>query len=252
MTERGTISSRPLMAAQCFLFVHGAWHGAWSFDLLRLELERRAVACEAIDLPALGDDHTALPEATFELGVDRIVDHIGTRRNWILVGHSFGGFYVTEAALRTSGKVRSVVYLAGYVPRAGDDFATLSAIAPISEGFRACFTKNAAGDELQLDAARAKPFLYHDVAAGIALAATTRLRPQPAQPFEAAKIDGTAEALKKIPRTALIGASDCVLRAEHVVAMAARAEVPQQTIVAGHCPFLSAPKRVADLLLGVQ
>lgn len=245
------------MASSRFLFVHGAWHGAWSFDLLRLELERRAVACEAIDLPALGDDATALPEATFELGVERLVERIGAWRNWTVVGHSFGGFYATEAALRASGKVKALVYLAGWVPKVGDDFAAMAAAAPLSDGFKACFRKNEAGDALVLDAAKATPYLWHDVAPGIAAAAAMRVRPQPTEPYASAKIGGNnavggVELLKKIPRLALVATQDRVIAAEKLMELAARAEVPCEELATGHCPFLSAPKKVADALLGVK
>jgi pimeloyl-ACP methyl ester carboxylesterase len=217
------------MAAARFLFVHGAWHGAWSFDLLRLELDRRAVACETIDLPALGDDATPCADATFDAGIERIVGKIGT-----------------------SGKVRSVVYLAAYVPKAGDGFAEVDAVAPATKAFRKCLTKDEAARALALDAAKAKDLLYHDVAAGIAAAAVTRLKPQPLEPYGAAKIGGTAEALAKIPRSAIIAEEDRVLAPAAQVALAERAGVPFEKVPTGHCPFLSAPKRIADLLLGVK
>jgi pimeloyl-ACP methyl ester carboxylesterase len=241
-----------IMAAARFLFVHGAWHGAWAFDLLRLELERRAVPSEAIDLPSLGDDATPLAEATFEAGVERIVDRLATRRNWTLVGHSLGGLYATAAALRSSGMVRSLVYVAAYVPAAGDGFAEVEKLAPASAGFRECYRADEAAGALVLDPARAKDFLYSDVAPGIAAAACTRLKPQPLETFRAARVEGTAEALKKIPRSAIVAEDDRVLPAEGCAALAERAGVPFETVAAGHCPFLSKPKRIADLLLGVR
>lgn len=240
------------MAASRFLFVHGAWHGAWSFDLLRLELERRRVSCDAIDLPALGDDTTALPEAGFEAGVTRIVERMESWRNWTLVGHSLGGLYATEAAVRASTKVRQLVYLAGWVPKAGDDARTVMAAAPVRDGMRGCWRKDASGLALELDAAKATPFLWHDVAPGIVAAATTRLRPQPAEPFEAAKIGGTEELLKKVPRRLLVAERDRVLQPEQLVELATRAGVAHEALPTGHCPMLSAPKQVADLLLGVK
>ena len=241
-----------LASGSRFLFVHGAWHGAWSFDLLRLELDRRRVGSEAIDLPSLGDDPTPCVEATFDAGVEHIVDRLGTRRNWTLVGHSFGGFYVTEAALRASGKVRNVVYLAGYVPNAGDDWKTINDLAPATDEFRASFRKDEDAKTLVLDAARAGKLLYHDVAPGIGAAACARLKPQPVEPIDGAKIDGSAKVLEKIPRTAVIGDRDLVLRAADLTALAVRAKVAIEKVPTGHCPFLSAPKRIADLLLGVK
>jgi pimeloyl-ACP methyl ester carboxylesterase len=240
------------MAASRFLFVHDAWHGAWSFDLVRLELERRAVPSEAIDLPGLGDDATPVAEAGFQAGVDRLIDRIGMRRNWTLVGHGLGGLYVTEAALRASGKVRGVVYVAAWVPSAADDFKSVNARARPSDGFAAATRDDPTSELVTIDPARAKEFLYHDVAPGIAAAACARLRPQPREPYEHAKVDGTADALAKIPRKAIVAERDRVLGAEDLVALAERAGVPFETIATGHCPFLSAPKQISDRLLGVK
>src|SRR5687767_12635665 len=159
------------MAASRFLFVHGAWHGAWSFDLLRLELERRAVSCEAFDLPALGDDPMPPEEAGFEIGVERLLEQLarnGMRRNWTIVAHGFGGFYATEAALRASGRVRSLVYVGAFVPLAGDDWKKVEELAPPTKAMRACVSEDATGKSFVLDGGRAKELLYHDVAPGIA------------------------------------------------------------------------------------
>ena len=240
------------MAAARFLFVHDAWHGAWTFDLVRLELERRRVPCVALDLPALGDDPAAPAAATFADGVERIVEAIGTRRDWTLVAHGLGGLYATEAAIRTSGKLRGVAYLAAWVPAAGDDWKAVEGVAPMNPVFRSCFTMDEEARALAIDAARAKEFLYHDVAAGIAAAACSRLKPQPLEPLEAAKIDGTAETLKKVPRRAIACKFDRVLPASAVEAMAKRVEIPLETIDTGHTPMLSAPKQIADVLLGVK
>lgn len=203
-------------------------------------------------MPCLGDDRTALSEATFESGVLRILDRFGTRRNWTLVGHSFGGFAATEAALRASGRVRSIVYIAGWVPRAGDDWKSVAAMAPATDGFRVCSRKNADETAIELDARAATPFLWHDVAPGIAAAAASRIRPQPTEPFESAKIGGTDALLAKIPRSLLLATADRVLPPDGLRAVATRAGVPVEELPTGHCPFLSAPKRVADALLGVR
>jgi len=205
-----------------------------------------------LDLPALGDDATPPAEASFEAGIEKIGEIIGARRNWTLVGHSLGGLYVTEAALRSSGKVRSVVYVAAYVPIAGDDWKTVDELAPAARGFKKCITRDEASQAFVLDAAKAKEFFYHDVAAGIGAAACSRLKPQPIDPVEHAKIDGSAEALKKIPRSAIVAEEDRVLPPEKLVALAERAQVPFEMVGGGHCPFLSQPKRIADLLLGVK
>ena len=120
-----------------FVFVHGAWQGGWCFGLLRLELSRRAVRTTAIDLPAMGDDETPAAAATFEDGVQRIVDVVAEHRKVVLVGHSLGGIYVTEAALRLPEPPKRIVYIAAYVPVPGDSFESLSEMAPLHPDLQA-------------------------------------------------------------------------------------------------------------------
>lgn len=238
------------MAAPRFLFVHGAWHGSWCFDFIQRELSRRAVQSLAVDLPAMGDDQTPIEGATFEAGVERVLGLMSGRRS-VLVGHSFGAFYATEAALRASGKVRSLVYLCAYVPLPGDSFRSIQELAPLDDELKQAIQIGPEQNASILEPAVARRFLYNDVADGIALAAVTRLKPQPLEPFRTAAISASTEVLKSLDRRALLCAQDLVLRPEQCIAMAERAAVPFEVMEGGHCPFLSNPRGLADQLLGV-
>ena len=240
------------MAAPRFIFIPGSWHGAWCFDLLLLELQRRAVRCETLDLPGLGDDETPLGEVTFDAGVQRVVGLIGNRRNVTLVGHSFGAFYATEAAIRAASKIREVVYLASYVPMEGDSFSSQEELVPLEPGVKS-LTSRKDDDLLELDPKAAVDFVYSDVAEGIAAAAATRIRPQPIAPFREAAISRPESGgLGSLSRRAIVAENDQVLNPEHCVLAAERAGVVVETIPTGHMPFLSMPKLLADTLLGVS
>ena len=236
------------MAAPRFLFVHGAWHGAWCFDLIGLELQRRAVSFAAVDLPSMGDDGTPVDSATFEAGVERVVGMISGRKP-ILVGHSFGAMYATEAAIR-SGKAYGVVYLASYIPVPGDTYQAMDELAPIDEELRGGIQRDADSASSVLAPEAAQQFLYPDVPEGIAAAAVARLKPQPLEPFRSAVIS-PVESLGSLKRRAILAEEDRVIRPEHGVAMAERAGIQVETIPTGHCPFLTMPKLLADQLLGV-
>ncbi len=240
------------MAAHRFVFVHGAWHGAWCFDLFQLELQRRAVPCHAVDLPSLGDDTTPVESATFEAGVERVLGQIGTRKNITLVAHSLGAFYATEAAIRAGGRVRGIVYLASFVPKEGDTFVNLRELAPPPEELQAATSTNEEETALLIDADKAKDLFYEDVAEGIAVAAMTRLRPQPIQPFRSAAISDDAETLQRIKRRVIVAENDRVISPDHCVEMADRVGIEVESVPTGHCPFLSMPKLLADVLLGVS
>src|SRR5689334_22426352 len=49
-TRRGRYAA---MARPTLLFVHGAWHGSWCWDLLRRILEERGWTTAAVDLPTV-------------------------------------------------------------------------------------------------------------------------------------------------------------------------------------------------------
>jgi pimeloyl-ACP methyl ester carboxylesterase len=82
-----------------FVFVHGGFHGGWSWDLVRDILERHGHTVFAPDLPGHGDDPTPQHEITFGMATDRIralVD--GAREPVVLVGHSMSGLIITQVA----------------------------------------------------------------------------------------------------------------------------------------------------------
>jgi Alpha/beta hydrolase family len=83
-----------------FLFVHGAWHGAWCFRLVVDELARRGHRADAVDLPCdqvglTQDDYAAL---------------VGPQPEAIVVAHSLGA--QTAALL----EARRRVYLGALLP----------------------------------------------------------------------------------------------------------------------------------------
>jgi len=91
-----------------FALVHGAWHGAWCFERLVAELQRRDHEAVAIDLPAT--DVTAgnvayagVIEAALPAGDDVV-----------LVGHSLAGLSVPLVAARRP--LRLLVYLCALIP----------------------------------------------------------------------------------------------------------------------------------------
>ena len=91
-----------------FGLVHGAWHGAWCWERLSVELISRGHIAVAMDLPC--DD----PDATFDGYADAVEAALGDAPEPILVGHSLGGVTLPFVARRRP--VRLLVYLCGVVP----------------------------------------------------------------------------------------------------------------------------------------
>ncbi len=99
------------------VLVHGAWHGAWCWDRVGAHLDVLGVPWTAVELPFTGlkDDAAAARNAIVAAGPDSVV-----------VGHSYGGLVISEAASGI-GTLRRLVYLAAFMTEIGEDQGTIMA-----------------------------------------------------------------------------------------------------------------------------
>lgn len=97
-----------------FLLVHGTGHGAWCWRDVIPELARLGHRARAIDLPCHGEDHTPIGDASLDSYAHTILDALEAPT--IVVGHSMGGFPITQAACLKPDNIRHLVYLCAYVP----------------------------------------------------------------------------------------------------------------------------------------
>lgn len=91
--------------------IHGAFHGAWCFDRLLPELERRGLRPLAIDLPK--EDPTAGNIRNAEVIVEALRGHDDV----MLVGHSLAGLTIPLVA--AARPLRRLVYLCSLIPQPG-------------------------------------------------------------------------------------------------------------------------------------
>lgn len=170
-----------------FVLVHGAWHGAWAWDRVVPLLRAAGTHTITVDLttPAnrgLHDDADAVIAA-----VDEVTDEI------VLVGHSYAGLVVREAADARPDAVGHVVLVDGW---AGTDGASMVSLAPDAfvRGIRA-----AADSRGRIPAPPPAAFGITDPATASWLA--PRLLPQALRTFtEPTRLTG---AVDRIPGTAI-------------------------------------------------
>src|SRR4051812_10083224 len=115
-------------ASPLVVLVHGAWHGAWCWAALQTELDRRGIASLAIDLPG----HGASTEPFTDLLGDAaaLSALLATRdERIVLVGHSYGGAVISQAAVEDAG-ITHLVYLAAFVPDVGENVIGINASLP--------------------------------------------------------------------------------------------------------------------------
>ncbi|WP_394618507.1 alpha/beta fold hydrolase [Lentzea sp. JNUCC 0626] len=207
------------------LLVHGAFHGAWCWESLVAELNRLGRTARTVELPSAGtpaglhEDAEAIRHAI--TAIDRPV---------AVVGHSYGGFPVTEATAGAA-HVSRLVYLAAWMVEPGTSIAEVAGLPPFET-------------EMVPPPLDAVAQFYGDVDPEVAERAVARLRPQSAR-------SGTdrlrAAGWLTIPSTYLVCDNDKTMPPSLQEEMAARASAVHH-LPTSHSPFLSAPGPLAVLL----
>jgi pimeloyl-ACP methyl ester carboxylesterase len=103
------------------VLVHGAWHGAWCWAQVVDEFDALGVPNRAVELPLTGlvDDAAAVRDA-----IDAAIERAGS--GVVVVGHSYGGIVISQAAAGVDG-VGRLVYLAAFMLDEGEDELSIMA-----------------------------------------------------------------------------------------------------------------------------
>ena len=224
------------------VLVHGAWHGAWCFATLQAALDARGVPSYAVDLPGHGISTAPLADLHGDArAVADVLDLID--RPAVLVGHSYGGAVVTQAAC-FHPDVAHLVYLAAFALDEGEsvvgffgtqeprDVALGSIVRPAGEG------------STSVDPDGATKAFYADCPPAAVAAALPRLSCQSTSGFGQA-VDGSPRAT--IPSTYVRCLRDEAVHPDHQAAMAARCTEAVE-FDCDHSPFLSRVDDTADLI----
>ncbi|MEM7688854.1 MAG: alpha/beta hydrolase [Pseudomonadota bacterium] len=115
------------------VLIHGAWHGAWCWDLVRPMLEEQGHRVHAFTLPGLAE---RADELTPQLGLQdhindaiRQIDAAGIE-SFILVGQSYGGMVITGVADALKSRIDHIVYLDAALPKDGETMLSYGAPRP--------------------------------------------------------------------------------------------------------------------------
>ena len=232
-----------------YVLVHGAWHGAWCWNLLAERLRAAGHEVVTFDLPSLGDDHTPLAEVTLQSWIDRTVAVLAQSPGPVLlVGHSMAGVVVTGAVNALPEKVAAVIYVTAFVPLPGESLFDL-ATRPEGAATRLLQLPTADGLATIATAETAGAAFYGCCPPAEAEAAIARLRPQALQPvlapLPAASGDST-----HIPRVYIECTEDGAIPIALQRYMAGRITgAKHHSLPTDHSPFVSMPDRLAQLLL---
>ncbi len=224
------------------VLVHGAWHGAWCWSALQSELDSRGIASFAIDLPGHGTSLEPLGDLHGDAAyLTQVLTKVG--EPVVLVGHSYGGAVISQAAAAATNVVH-LVYLTAFVPDIGEGVAgLLQSMAPAATTLSSAMIIGDGGlSTINPDLAHAAFYGHCNPAATPAHVA--RLCPQP---FATLTQPLTAAAWHTIGSTYVRCTDDEAIHISHQDVMATRC-TNVATLDTDHSPFSSMPSQTADLV----
>ncbi|WP_052172448.1 alpha/beta fold hydrolase [Psychroserpens jangbogonensis] len=231
-----------------FLLIHGAWEGAWSWEETSAYLEKNGHTVNAIDLPGHGDDTTPTSEINMALYSNRVKEELTkTEGQVILVGHSFGGFVISQVAEEMPEKIEKLVFVASAMPYEGK-----TAVEIFEEDEGSEFLENLIFSEDKSTATMSRETILNVIFGGATEAQIDAVLPklvlQSTTPFFE-KVITTDENFGNVPKAYIETTLDRVitLKAQrHGQKMLGIEE--SVTLEYGHVPLETAPKKLADAL----
>jgi pimeloyl-ACP methyl ester carboxylesterase len=214
------------------VLVHGAWHGAWCWAQVVDALDALGVSSDAVELPLTG---LADDAATVRAAIHAAIDDAGP--GVVVVGHSYGGMVISQAAAGIDG-VGRLVYLAAFMTDEGEDEIAIMS-AHDSPVLQAVVVDDGGAS---IDPAQAHALFYADSDADTVAAIVPRLRPMRG----GGSLAG-APAWKSIPSTYVVCTEDGALAPAAQREMAVRADAVVEWPT-DHSPFLTRPGELAALI----
>jgi pimeloyl-ACP methyl ester carboxylesterase len=215
------------------VLVHGAFADGSSWARVIPQLQKDGYEVTAVQIPLTGyAEDVATTKRVIAAQPGPVV----------VVGHSYGGAVITEAAANDN-KVKALVYVEAFAPEVGETIAAAGAKYP-APPLGPALRPDAAGF-LWVDRAQFRDVFCHDVPLVDARVAAATQKPIAASSFEAAP---AAAAWKSVPSWFTVGTQD---KAINVDLMRAQARRAHGTVVEGawsHVPFLSQPRVIVKLI----
>jgi pimeloyl-ACP methyl ester carboxylesterase len=220
-----------------YVLVHGAWHGGWCWRRVAETLQEAGHEVFAPTLTGLGD---RAHQFTVEIGLRTHVDDVvglmrrENLRDVVLVGHSYAGLVVREAADAEPGRVARIVLVDAWAGRSGE---SMDSLAP--DFFRKWIDSMTTDGVIAIPPARAVGVTAPDDVEWL----ESRLTPQPRRTFSDPTV--LTGAVDHIPCRAVVCTPGRIPFADWAADFGWRI----MELASGHDAMITAPRELADVLM---
>ncbi|MGW5431550.1 alpha/beta fold hydrolase [Streptomyces sp. NPDC004059] len=241
--QAGGPSGDPGREKPTIVLVHGAFADASSWNGVVQRLQQKGYTVDAPANPLRGIPQDSAYLASFLKSVKGPI---------VLVGHSYGGEVISQAAAG-NGNVKALVYINAIMPDSGESFASLSAkfpAAPLTKALKQVPFRN--GDGTTGTDVYVQPDKLHQVFAADLPTSQTNLMGATQRPIElsafADKLTGAAWRNK--PVYVLVGRQDQAINPALELFEAKRANARKTVeINSSHVSLVSHPQEVRNLIV---
>lgn len=221
------------------VLVHGAWHGPWAWDKVVPLLAEQGLEARTVDLPSSGPDVDELGGLADDVAtITAILDGIPGPK--VLVGHSYGGLPITEAAAGRDDVVH-LVYVCAFLLDVGVSLLDAAGGEPMS-----WWRVSADGRSITPDGPES--VFYDDCDPQETAAAVARLTPQS---MSSCTTPLRVTAWATIPSTYVVADRDPALPVAVQEMMAAGKAGQLRHIDSAHSPFFSRPRELVTIIADV-
>jgi pimeloyl-ACP methyl ester carboxylesterase len=251
-------ATAPAGAGKTYVLVHGAFQDKRAWDDVVPRLEKAGAMVIALDMPGRANSNAPLETATLDAYRDTLLRAIEQQPGKvILVGHSFGGITISNVAERAPERIRTLVYVAAYLPQAG---AADQSMAKLSEADQwNQFNKGRQNFLLAKDYKTAsvleddQVLLFCAACSDAAKKKTLAIMQREPLAPAATAVTLSVERYGKVDKVYIATSKDNAVSPTLQQKMIERTPVRKVTTLAtGHSPFVEAPDALAAALLAID
>lgn len=238
--------------AENFVLVHGAWHGGWSWQPVASRLRAAGHQVSAPTCPGLGinDDPR---DVTLADCVDSLVSHVEQTglADITLVGHSWGGYVIADAAPRLAARLKRLVFWSAFAPEAGRSLH--DEVPPDYQGLFAQLASASTDNTVALPLEVFQGAFMGDAEPAAAATVHSVLLPQPYRTFTDPPVGGDSYRELGISLDYVLSSEDVALPPGDYGwdRFAERIKATPVTVPGSHESMFTRPAQLADALIQV-